>query len=82
MQDNIITVKFADNRIPEFKEMPGQDHIKFGEDDKFPDHLLMLFNKSAKHNAIINGKVNYILGGGLQADVEDIKSEAFSAAFK
>lgn len=77
MQDNIITLKFADNRIPEFKEMPGQDHIKFGEDDKFPDHLLMLFNKSAKHNAIVNGKVNYILGGGLKADVDGVKTEAF-----
>jgi hypothetical protein len=77
MQDNVISIKFSDNRIPEFKEVRGEDYIRYGEDDKFPEHLLMLFNKSAKHNAIINGKVNYILGGGLESDVQDAKTEAF-----
>jgi len=76
--DKVISIKFADNRIPEFKEVKGIDYIKFGDDDKFPDHTLMLYNKSAKHNAIINGKVNYILGGGLICDTpEDPKAKAF-----
>jgi hypothetical protein len=78
--DKVISIKFADNRIPDFKEVKGVDYIKFGDDDKFPDHTLMLYNKSAKHNAIINGKVNYILGGGLICDnPEDLKSKAFLA---
>jgi len=76
--DKVISIKFADNRIPEFKEVKGIDYIKFGDDDKFPDHTLMLYNKSAKHNAIINGKVNYILGGGLICDTpEDPSSKLF-----
>jgi len=76
--DKVISIKFADNRIPEFKEVKGIDYIKFGDDDKFPDHTLMLYNKSAKHNAIINGKVNYILGGGLICDTpEDPSSRMF-----
>lgn len=76
--DKVISIKFADNRIPEFKEIKGIDYIKFGDDDRFPDHTLMLYNKSAKHNAIINGKVNYILGGGLICDTpEDPKAKAF-----
>ena len=76
--DKVISIKFADNRIAEFKEVKGIDYIKFGDDDKFPDHTLMLYNKSAKHNAIINGKVNYILGGGLICDTpEDPKAKAY-----
>jgi len=76
--DKVISIKFADNRIPEFKEVKGIDYIKFGDDDKFPDHTLMLYNKSAKHNAIVNGKVNYILGGGLICDTpEDPASKLF-----
>jgi len=76
--DKVISIKFADNRIPEFKEIKGIDYIKFGPDDNFPDHTLMLYNKSAKHNAIVNGKVNYILGGGLICDTpEDPASKLF-----
>ena len=61
---NIIFLGFADNRIPEFKEVKSKDWIYFGEDNCFPEHLLYLFNKSSNHNAIINGKVTYILGKG------------------
>jgi len=76
--DKVISIKFADNRIPDFKEIKGTDYIKFGPDDRFPDHTLMLYNKSAKHNAIVNGKVNYILGGGLICDTpEDPASKLF-----
>lgn len=76
--DKIISLQFADNRIPDFKEVKGIDYIKFGDDDKFPDHTLMLYNKSAKHNAIINGKVNYIRGKGLTHDAEgDLKADLF-----
>jgi len=76
--DKIVQISFSDNRIPEFKETKGVDYIKFGEDDKFPEHTLMLYNKSAKHNAIVNGKVNYIFGGGLVSDQpNDLKANAF-----
>lgn len=69
--DRIVSISFADNRIPEFKETRGADYIQFGEGDDFPVKTLMLYNKSAKHNAIINGKVNYINGKGLKHDQEN-----------
>lgn len=56
---------FADNKIPLMKEVGSKDWILFGEDNYFPEHLLYLFDKSSNHNAIINGKVTYILGKGV-----------------
>jgi DNA-binding Lrp family transcriptional regulator len=61
---NIIYLGFADNRVPEFKEARNKEYILFGEDNKFPDHLLYLFNKSSNHGAIVGGKVKYIFGKG------------------
>lgn len=68
MLDSIITLKFSDSKIPVFKKVSNKPYILFGEDDDYPDYLLYLYNKSAKHNAIINGKINYIFGGGLKSD--------------
>lgn len=61
---NIIYLGFADNKVPEFKEVKNKDWILFGEDNKFPKHLLYLYNKSSNHGAIIGGKVKYIYGKG------------------
>jgi hypothetical protein len=77
MQDNLITIAFADVKIPDFKEQPGEKVVMFGEDNKYPDYLIMLLNKSAKHNSIINSKVNYIFGNGLKAEEEDETAMAF-----
>lgn len=62
--NNIIFLGFADNKTPEFVESKTKDWVLYGEDNRFPNHLLMLYNKSSNHNAIINGKVNYIIGNG------------------
>ena len=72
--DNIIFLKFEDSKLPVFKELRNKDWIYFGEKDDYPDYLLLLANKSAKHNAIINGKVNYIYGNGLKSDVAEINA--------
>ena len=61
--------------MPEFKEVPNKDWVLFGEDNLYPDKLLYMFNKSSKHNAIINGKVNYIFGKGLKIE-NDPRGEA------
>lgn len=61
---DIVVLKFADSKIPEFKEVRNKDFILCGEDNLWLEHLTYLYNKSAKHNAIINGKCNYILGNG------------------
>lgn len=68
-EPNIIFLGFADNKVPEFKEVNSKDYIYFGEKNDFPDFLLYLFNKSSNHNAIINGKVTYIIGKGLMDNV-------------
>ena len=77
MQDNFITIKFSDSKVPEFREVSNTDYIKFGEDDLYPDYLIKLLNKSAKHNSIVNSKTTYIYGGGLKAEVPDPATDAF-----
>lgn len=64
--NNILFLGFADNKIPEFKEVKSKDWIMFGEDNKFPEQLLYLYNKSSNHNAIVNGKCIYVFGKGFQ----------------
>jgi hypothetical protein len=73
--ENFVVLKFADSELPVFKEVKGKKYVQFGERNDYPDYILLLSNKSAKHNAIINGKVNYIYGNGLQSAS---KNEALS----
>lgn len=61
-----IVLKFADSKIPVFKESKNKDYIKYGDDNKYPDYLTYLFNKSAKHSAIVSGKAFYIFGEGYE----------------
>lgn len=63
---DIIVLKFADAKIPVFKETRNRDYIKYGEENNYPEYLTYLFNKSAKHNAIITGKADYIFGKGFE----------------
>jgi hypothetical protein len=62
----ILVLKFADSKIPVFKETRNKEYIKYGEDNCYPEYLNYLFNKSAKHNAILTGKSNYIFGKGFE----------------
>jgi hypothetical protein len=87
-QDNVKAIKllFSDVKIPEFKPVFGFNYVRFGEaegfKDKYPDYLLGLYSKSAKHGAIIKGKVDYIHGGGLQTAEEDVNAQAFLTDLK
>lgn len=63
---NIAILKFADSKIPTFIETRGKDYIKYGKENDYPEYLTYLFNKSAKHNAILTGKANYIYGEGFE----------------
>jgi hypothetical protein len=58
-------IKFADSVIPIINKFSGKKHIKFGSKDDYPKYLTYLYNKSAIHAAIINGKAVYIVGNGL-----------------
>ena len=56
---------FVENKMPEFKELKSKGIIEYGAKNKFPDDLIYLLNKSAKHNAIVQQKVLYIIGEGV-----------------
>jgi hypothetical protein len=65
MHPNISFIKFADIKLPEMVELPGKGYVQFGEDNLYPNMLLEKLNKSSKHNGIVLGKVNYIIGNGI-----------------
>jgi len=57
-------IQFAEAKQPEYKEKKGEGYIQYGEKNDYPIYLIDLFNKSAKHNAIVKSKVHYINGNG------------------
>jgi hypothetical protein len=77
MMDNIVILSFAEAKQPEYREKKGVGYIEFGDKNDYPTYLLGLYNKSAKHNAIVRGKVNYIIGNGWQSDEVDAQAELF-----
>lgn len=68
MSNELMVLSFAEARQPEYREKKGEGegYIEFGKKNDYPNYLVDLFNKSAKHNAIIKGKVNYITGNGFK----------------
>jgi DNA-binding MarR family transcriptional regulator len=64
---------FAEAKQPEYKEKKGEGYMQYGQNNDYPQYLLDLFNKSAKHNAIIRGKVNYIVGNGWAGEQDMVK---------
>jgi len=71
-KENILIFNFEANKPPVFKEERGKDYIVYGAEapykNLYPDYLVELYNTSGKHNAIINGKTNYISGRGWKVD--------------
>ena len=75
--NDLIVLNFAEARQPEYKEKKSEGYIEFGQRNDYPAYILDLYNKSAKHNAIIKGKVNYINGNGWKAAEDDAIGQAF-----
>src|SRR5690242_10014979 len=61
---NVVIIKMNEHKVPQFREVRGEDFIFFGRNNDYPEYLLKLYDRSAKHNAIINQKAFYIFGGG------------------
>lgn len=78
--EDIIVLNFAEAKQPEYREKKGAGYIEFGFHNDYPDYLIDLYRKSAKHNAIVKGKVNYITGNGWKSGEPDPAAEAFIAA--
>lgn len=79
MMDDLIILNFQEARQPEYREKKGAKggYIEFGERNDYPNYLLALYNKSAKHNSIVKGKVNYIIGNGWATKDADPIAETF-----
>ena len=71
---DLRVLTFAEARQPEFKEKKGEGYMQYGDRNDYPVYLVDLFNKSAKHNAIIKSKVHYITANGWKGSPE---SETF-----
>lgn len=69
-------LKFDNVPLPVFKEVKGKEFVYFGEKNDFPEYLLRLYNNSAKHNALITGKTDYISGGGWIVESSDEMEKA------
>ena len=69
-------LKFDDVPLPIYKEVKGKDYIFYGERNDYPNYLLRIYNNSAKHNAIVTGKVDYICGNGWGVKSEDEMEKA------
>jgi len=69
-------LKFDDVPLPIYKEVKGKDYIFYGERNDYPNYLLRIYNNSAKHNAIVTGKVDYICGNGWGVKSEDEMQKA------
>ncbi|WP_212005747.1 hypothetical protein [Chitinophaga sp. HK235] len=78
--DGLLSLVFDDAAQPAFVEKKGKEYILYGEDNCYPDYLLYLYNNSAKHSAIINGKRDYVCGKGwVVADESIPPAEAVKA---
>jgi hypothetical protein len=68
--------KFDQVPLPVYKEVKGKDYVYYGEKNDYPNYLLRIYNNSAKNNAIITGKVDYICGNGWTVKAEDEMQKA------
>jgi hypothetical protein len=73
-KSNVIKQNF-ETKLPEFKVVNGKDYVLYGEKNDYPMYLLEMYQRSAKHNAIVNGKVNYITGKGWTYNAEGLANE-------
>ena len=84
MKDNLFVIKLNTHKPPEFKEVRSKEWILYGSSgewkNRYPDYLLDLYNSSAKHHAIVNGKVDYIFGNGFMLNEGGLDTEGIAKA--
>lgn len=75
----VSVLEFAAHKVPEFKEQNGKDWVLYGTDEnwvnRYPDYLLYIYDRSAKHYAIVNGKVDYVIGQGVSVNDRGLNTE-------
>jgi len=71
-----------EHKVPVMLENKAGKYITYGAFNEYPYYLLDNYRRSSKHNAIVNGKVNYIVGGGWQpGDKMTVEQQARYAKF-
>ena len=63
---NFASEPLSSYKVPEFKTVRNVPFIHYGEDNNYPQYLCDLFNRSAKHNAILTAKQKWTFGKGLK----------------
>ena len=64
LENQFVLVQFAEAKQPEYVEKKGEGWVGYGHRNDYPNYLVELFNKSAKHNSIVKSKVHYVCGNG------------------
>jgi len=82
MQNKIAIIKFADVPLPKMRESKSGKWINYGDNNKYPNMLLEMLGKSSKHNGIVLGKVNYIVGQGFDIKQPANKYESLDEVLK
>lgn len=71
-----------EHKVPVMLENKAGKYITYGAFNEYPYYLLDNYRRSSKHNAIVNGKVNYIVGGGWKpGDKMTVEQQARYAKF-
>jgi hypothetical protein len=65
--------------VPVFEKDKNKDWVNYGEDNCYPQYLVGLFNRSAKHNAILTAKQKYTYGRGLKIKEGLVTDQAIKA---
>jgi len=65
------------NKYFDWREKTSKDeYVRFGDDNKFPQSTIELYNKSSVHAAAVNAIVEAIVGKGLTANNEEYLTRA------
>lgn len=78
MENKLSILDFAAQKVPDFREQRGKKWILFGAQgewkNRYPEYLLDLYRRSAKHHAIINAKKDYVVGKGWAVKEEGLNT--------
>ena len=72
---HFAAIELPDTPVPQTKvqdKTNSRDYIPFGSDNLLPSSFAEKYRKSSTHRAIINSKVTYCIGNGLETDTPSL----------
>jgi hypothetical protein len=70
LNSEALSYQYAETPINIWQKKSSQGWVRFGENDKFYDNLLFLYDQSPMHRAILDRKIDMIIGGGYSINEE------------